>query len=116
MESKNFKVSTAGHIQTSTGLILMDGLWLFVSLLFFLAFLGWATWEMRLVNPMAFTMFAGSMAAVLALAIADVWSHRTCNVSVLSLKPASESGCLTTPVDEQIKVSRPIKDIPLTPL
>jgi len=61
MERKNFKVSTAG-LQTSTGLILMDGLWLFVSLLFFLPVLGWATWGMRLVNPMAFAMFAGSMA------------------------------------------------------
>jgi len=76
MERKNFKVSTAG-LQTSTGLILMDGLWLFVSLLFFLPVLGWATWGMRLVNPMAFAMFAGSMAAVLLLAIADAWSHGT---------------------------------------
>jgi len=98
-------VAAIGQIKTSTGLTFMDGLCLLVPLLIFSAVLGWATWEIRSVNLLAFVMFAGLMAAILVLAIADVWSHRAHSFSAHSLKPASESGCLPTPISKQIKLS-----------
>jgi hypothetical protein len=71
--------------------ILIEELCLFVTLLIFLAVLGLATWEIRLVKPMAFMMFAGLMAAGLVVAIADVESRRARNIG------------------KQIKLSRPVK-------
>ena len=109
MENKSIKVATARQIQTGTGLILVDGVWLFVSLLFFLAVLGWATWTMRLVSPLAFALFAALMGSVLVLAIVDVWYRLAGSASAPSMKTESDSVCLT----EQIKRSRPIRDVPL---
>ena len=70
--ASDVKVAAAEQITTSTGLRLMDGLCLFVPLLIILVVLGWATWQIRSVNSMAFAMFAGLIAAVLVLAVADV--------------------------------------------
>jgi hypothetical protein len=72
MKNKVTKAASAGRIKLDTP-TLNDGLCLFVQLLIFLAVLGWATWQIRTVNPMAFALFAGSMVAVLVLAIAHVW-------------------------------------------
>ena len=69
MNSKGIVAATASQTGTSTGLTLADALCLFTPLVIFLAVLGWTIWEMRLANPMAFEMFAGSMAAVLVLAL-----------------------------------------------
>lgn len=112
METESIRMTTAGQIKASVGLKPIDGLCLFVPLLIFLAVLSWATWEIRLVKPMAFTLFVGLMAAGLVLAIADVWSRRAHNTCALSLKPVPESVCLSTPIGQQIKRSRPIKDVP----
>lgn len=110
MKSKDIKATTASQIRTSMGLTLIDSICLFGPLLVSLAVLGWATWQIRLVNPMAFAMFAGLMAAAFVLAIVDVWPRRTHSSSAPSLKPASEPVCLSTPISEQIELSQSIQN------
>ena len=91
--------------------ILIDDLCLFAPLLIFLTILGWATWEIRLVNPMALKLFLGLMTAVLVLAIADVWSRRVHNAFAVSLKRVPESVYLSTVlIGEPFKLSRPINN------
>ena len=51
--------ATTSQTKQSTGLTFTDALCLFGPLMTFLGLLGWATWEMRLANPMAFVMVAG---------------------------------------------------------
>ena len=74
MKSEHNQAASTGQIETSTGLTLVDALFFFVPLLILLAVLGWVTWEIRSVNPMAFAVFAGLVAAEVVLAIASVWS------------------------------------------
>jgi hypothetical protein len=62
--------------RTRMGLRLTDSLCLFAPLVIFLAVLAWATWEIKSVNPMAFAMFAGVIAAALILLVAGVLSSR----------------------------------------
>ena len=101
----------AGQSKQAPDRIPIDELCLVVPLLIYLAILGWATWEIRLVNPMALKLFLGLMTAVLVLAIADVWSRRVHNAFAVSLKRVPESVYLSTVlIGEPIKLSRPINN------
>ena len=75
MNGKGIVAATTSQTKQSTGLTFTDALCLFGPLMTFLGLLGWATWEMRLANPMAFVMVAGLMGVELVLAIVDVLSR-----------------------------------------
>ena len=72
MKGKGIVAATTFQRKPSTGFTFTEALCLFAPLVTFLALLGWATWEMRLANPMAFEMFAGLIVVVLVLAIVNV--------------------------------------------
>ena len=84
MHSRDIEVSMARQIKSRTGLTLLDWVCFLVPLLISVAVLGWATWEVRLVYPLAFVMFAGLMAVALVLEMAGIWSGRARSSSATS--------------------------------
>ena len=75
MSRRRIAASIASRIPTSPGLTPLHSLCFFTPLVIFLALLGWATWEIRLVNPVAFGLFAGLMSVLLGLVTVDLLSR-----------------------------------------
>lgn len=72
MRSRDIEVSPARQIKSTTGVTVPAWVCLLVLLLLSLAMVGWVTWEVRLVHPLAFLILAGLMAPVLYLMTAVI--------------------------------------------
>jgi hypothetical protein len=72
MNCESVVAATASQTTTNSGPKRTDTFCLLAPQVLFLAVLGWATWEISLVKPMAFEMFAGLIVFVLALSIVGV--------------------------------------------